>query len=118
MAESSARDRRLRLARARVADLEQRLAQARRELEDVETALSGPLRGRDVATVALDLWARSDRHVGSWLHYTQWFELVQGRDGVLIAGDDPLATFLTAISRDPRIEGKGRRSGLYRPRSR
>lgn len=115
MAAVSRSEQRVRLARAKVADLERRLARARLELEAVETALSAPLRGRDVATRALDLWERSGRPRAAWMHYATWFELVQGVDGTLIAGDDPLATFLTAISRDDRIESKGRRSGEYRP---
>lgn len=120
---SSAAQKRRRRISATIADLEQRLAHERRRLEAVEDELSGPLRGADVATRALayleqeDPENRAERLVDGWIHYTTWFELVQGWEGVVIAGDDPLATFLTSIYRDKRIEGKGNRSGMYRPAS-
>jgi hypothetical protein len=117
---SSAAQKRARLIRSRITDLEQRLVRERLRLEDVEDELSGPLRGADVATQALRRARCADAHErlqrDGWLHYADWFELVQGWEGVVIAGDDPLATFLTAIYRDPRVEGKGERSGLYRPK--
>lgn len=45
------------------------------------------------------------------LHYREWFELL-ARDGHAIAGKDPLAVFLTQISRSPALR-KGARAGVY-----
>jgi hypothetical protein len=45
------------------------------------------------------------------LHYRDWYELLT-RDGHAIAGKDPLAVFLTQISRSPVVR-KGARPGVY-----
>lgn len=127
-------ERRVEEARAAVAAAEQQLSRARTRLEAAEGELTRPLRGVDVATHALayleqeDPQKRSQRleampdddlarvALEGWLHYPAWFELVQGWQGVVIGGKDPLATFLTAISKDDRIEALGNRTGCYRPR--
>jgi hypothetical protein len=52
---------------------------------------------------------------GDPIHYRIWFqELVDS--GYRVLGRDPLATFLTQVSRIDRVEKIGRRSGLYRLR--
>ena len=45
------------------------------------------------------------------LHYRRWFELLVA-DGLEIAGKDPLAVFLTQITRSPVVR-KGGRAGVY-----
>jgi hypothetical protein len=45
------------------------------------------------------------------LHYRRWFELVAD-DGYAIAGKDPLAVFLTQITRSPVIQ-RGATAGVY-----
>jgi hypothetical protein len=45
------------------------------------------------------------------LHYRDWYELLT-REGHEIAGKDPLAVFLTQISRSPILR-KGARPGVY-----
>jgi chromosome segregation ATPase len=45
------------------------------------------------------------------LHYREWFALVQDA-GYAVAGKDPLAVFLTQISRSPVVR-RGTQSGVY-----
>jgi chaperonin cofactor prefoldin len=45
------------------------------------------------------------------MHYREWFELVASA-GYRIAGKDPLAVFLTQLSRSPALR-RGTRSGVY-----
>lgn len=110
-----AKERALGRARARVATLEEQLGQARIQLEAVEATLSEPLRGAAVADRAIDVLERKSPHKAeTGTHYIDWFQHVQGEDGVLIGGEDPLATFLTAITRHPRVVSCGARTGRYR----
>jgi hypothetical protein len=46
------------------------------------------------------------------IHYRTWYEQLAA-DGLLIRGADPVATFLTNITRSPLI-ARGERSGTYR----
>ena len=45
------------------------------------------------------------------MHYREWFELVASA-GYRVAGKDPLAVFLTQLSRSPALR-RGTRSGVY-----
>ena len=45
------------------------------------------------------------------MHYREWFELVMSA-GYRVAGKDPLAVFLTQLSRSPALR-RGTRSGVY-----
>jgi chaperonin cofactor prefoldin len=45
------------------------------------------------------------------IHYRQWFELL-GQSGYAVAGKDPLAVFLTQLSRSPLVR-RGTQSGVY-----
>ena len=47
------------------------------------------------------------------VHYREWYDLLVA-DGHRIAGKDPVATFLTQVSRAPEVESVGRRTGMYR----
>jgi hypothetical protein len=72
------------------------------------------LRGERLREVALEVLQRLSAS-GDPVHYRIWFDaLVQS--GYRILGRDPLATFLTQITRIEKVESVGRRSGLYRLR--
>lgn len=73
------------------------------------------LRGQRLRDVAIQVLKRHRGEVAA-VHYREWFELVV-RDGHRVAGKDPVATFLTQVSRAPEVESVGRRSGLYRLRA-
>jgi septal ring factor EnvC (AmiA/AmiB activator) len=45
------------------------------------------------------------------LHYREWFELL-AEAGYSVAGKDPLAVFLTQLSRSPLVR-RGTQSGVY-----
>lgn len=76
--------------------------------------ISEELRGERLREVALEVLQRLSAS-GDPVHYRLWFEaLVQA--GFRVSGRDPLATFLTQITRIDNVESVGRRSGLYRLR--
>jgi hypothetical protein len=76
--------------------------------------ISEELRGERLREVALDVLRRIYAS-GDPVHYRAWFEaLVEA--GYRISGRDPLATFLTQVTRIDGVESVGRRSGLYRLR--
>ena len=66
------------------------------------------LRGPDIREVAVALLADNGREA---MHYREWYELLE-RAGHTIAGKDPLAVFLTQISRSPAVR-RGNRAGVY-----
>jgi hypothetical protein len=66
------------------------------------------LRGPDIREAAVTLLVDHGREA---LHYRQWYELLE-RAGHEIAGKDPLAVFLTQISRSPAVR-RGTRAGVY-----
>ena len=78
------------------------------------TASEQTLRGQRLRDVAIQVLKRHKGEATA-VHYREWYELVV-HDGHRIAGKDPVATFLTQVSRAPEIEPVGRRSGLYRLR--
>ena len=74
--------------------------------------ISEELRGERLREVALEVLQRLSVS-GDPVHYRIWFDaLVQS--GYRILGRDPLATFLTQITRIEKVQSVGRRSGLYR----
>jgi hypothetical protein len=73
------------------------------------------LRGQRLRDVAIQVLKRHKGEVAT-VHYRDWYELVVC-DGHRVAGKDPVATFLTQVSRAPEVEPVGRRSGLYRLRA-
>ncbi len=76
-----------------------------------------PLRGYELQRVAIDLLRRNpDAAAGAPVHYRNWYELLLQAGG-RVAGKDPLATFLTQISRANEVESVRPRSGLYRLRT-
>lgn len=72
---------------------------------------NGYLKGARIRAVAVRLLAASEQ-AGQPVHYSEWFASL-GRAGFGVAGRDPLATFLTQISRSPVVEKTGG-PGLYR----
>jgi chaperonin cofactor prefoldin len=69
-----------------------------------------PLRGPAIRRVAVEvLRARPDRPQA--LHYRDWFEALRAA-GYAVAGKDPLAVFLTQLSRSPVVR-RGTQSGVY-----
>jgi chaperonin cofactor prefoldin len=81
---------------------------ARRTADDDEsvTVLRGPAIRREALRVLL---AHPDHPEA--LHYREWFSLMHD-DGFRVAGKDPLATFLTQLSRSPAVR-KSTRAGVY-----
>lgn len=76
--------------------------------------ISEELRGERLREVALEV-LRDRAGDGDPIHYRAWFEALI-ESGYRVIGKDPLATFLTHVSRIERVERVGRRSGLYRLR--
>ena len=70
----------------------------------------GLLRGPAIRRAAVEvLLAQADRPEA--LHYRDWFDLVRAA-GFDVAGKDPLAVFLTQLSRSPVIR-RGTQAGVY-----
>jgi hypothetical protein len=76
--------------------------------------ISEELRGERLREVALEVLQRLAAS-GDPVHYRIWFETLV-ESGFRVSGRDPLATFLTQITRMDEVESVGRRSGLYRLR--
>lgn len=103
--------------------VDQHTADLRALLEDMEAALGtaaqlrisdldGRLRGQRLEEVAIAILRnRAEPHAE--IHYRQWLALLQD-EGHRVAGKDPAATFLAQITRSPRVERVGNRTGLYR----
>jgi len=72
------------------------------------------LRGQRLRDVAIQI-LKNHKGEAVAVHYREWYELVV-HQGHRVGGKDPVATFLTQVSRAPEIEPVGRRSGLYRLR--
>jgi chaperonin cofactor prefoldin len=69
-----------------------------------------PLRGPAIRRVAVEvLRALPERPQA--LHYRDWFDAVRAA-GYAVAGKDPLAVFLTQLSRSPVVR-RGTQSGVY-----
>lgn len=75
----------------------------------------GELRGRRLQQVAIAI-LRQRKRPGEVVHYRDWYELVLAA-GHEVAGRDPLASFLTQVSRSDAVESVKPRSGLYRLRA-
>lgn len=73
--------------------------------------LDRQLRGQRLQEVAVEVLRR--RRGGQPTHYREWFAFLRA-EGFEVAGRDPLATFLTQVSRAEGVERVGARSGLYR----
>lgn len=69
-----------------------------------------PLRGPAIRRAAVRVLLQDPRRPEA-LHYREWFRLLQ-QAGYAVAGKDPLAVFLTQISRSPAVR-RGSQSGVY-----
>jgi hypothetical protein len=80
------------------------------DVGDLSDAALVTLRGPEIRREAVRvLLAHPDRPEA--LHYREWFALLQDA-GFTAGGKDPLATFLTQLSRSPAVR-KGTQSGIY-----
>jgi hypothetical protein len=68
------------------------------------------LRGPAIRAAAVRVLVAHPRRPEA-LHYRQWFDLV-AEAGYAVAGKDPLAVFLTQLSRSPLV-GRGTQGGVY-----
>jgi hypothetical protein len=120
-------------AQARIDHFEGRAAEAREKAEALVASIraieevaglapqmalceiSEELRGERLREVALEVLHRLSSS-GDPIHYRIWFQALLD-SGYRVLGRDPLATFLTQVSRIDRVEKIGRRSGLYRLRT-
>lgn len=68
------------------------------------------LKGAQIREFAVSLVVGS-RHAEEGIHYKTWFDLVSAQ-GIHLSGKDPVATFLTQISRSPVVK-KSERPGVY-----
>ena len=123
-AERAALDRERERLQAEAADLRAALARIERGMADIDAqcglldrlappAAPAPppeepragLRGPAIREAAVRALVADGREA---LHYREWFELL----GHEVAGKDPLAVFLTQLSRSPAVR-KGARAGVY-----
>lgn len=73
-------------------------------------SIARELRGPAIRETAVQLLAADPRRPEA-LHYREWFALL-GEAGFGVAGKDPLAVFLTQLSRSPVVR-KGTQPGIY-----
>lgn len=103
--------------------LEAHLQRDERLLEEINSALGRSaqlklddadirLRGRRLEGIAVQVLERK-LGADAEVHYRDWFELLRD-EGHLVAGKDPVNTFLSQINRSDAVEKVGRRSGRYR----
>jgi hypothetical protein len=71
----------------------------------------GELRGQRLQEIAVEL-LRQKKGNGAVVHYREWYELLL-KEGLRVAGKDPIATFLTQVARAPGVKLVRPRSGLY-----
>jgi hypothetical protein len=106
-----------------VGELEARLVQDEHVLREIDEVLGREpqlrlddanmrLRGRRLEEVALKVLLE-EYGPQAEVHYREWFELLRTR-GHLVAGKEPLNTFLAQINRSQAVERVGRRTGRYR----
>ena len=77
---------------------------------EAESGAATPLRGPGIRRAAVQvLLALPDRPLA--LHYRDWFEALRA-EGYEVLGKDPLAVFLTQLSRSPVVR-KGTQGGVY-----
>ena len=70
------------------------------------------LRGQRLRAVAIQVLKRR-KGAGTSVHYREWYALLV-EEGHTVAGKDPVATFLTQVSRADEVQRVGHRSGIYR----
>lgn len=73
------------------------------------------LGGARLRELAIEVLARR-RGLHEPIHYREWFELL-AEEGHEVGGKDPLASFLTQLSRSPLVAKDSSRNGVYHLRS-
>jgi hypothetical protein len=68
------------------------------------------LRGPAIREIAVEVLTAQPTRIDA-LYYRRWYELVCA-DGYAIAGKDPLAVFLTQLTRSPLVR-RGTQPGIY-----
>lgn len=101
-AEAMVREQRLR-------ELDELLGRAPQLRLDLQT---DALRGQRLREVAVELMARR-QGIREPIHYREWFELLAA-EGHTVAGKNPLATFLTQVTRSPVVLRESEQPGVYR----
>src|SRR5581483_8067665 len=97
------------LVEQRVRELDELLGRVPQLRLDLQT---DALRGQRLREVAVEIAARR-RGINEPIHYREWFGLVVG-EGHRIDGKDPLATFLTQVTRSPVVVREDSEPGVYR----
>lgn len=92
----------------RLRELDELLGRAPQLRLDLQTRqLQGQRLREEAARILLE------RHgLNTPIHYRDWFNLL-AEQGLNIVGKDPLATFLTQITRSPVVSRVGKRQGVY-----
>ncbi len=93
----------------RIRELDELLGRALQLRLDLQTEA---LRGQRLREAAIEIVARRHR-IGEPIHYRDWFKLVLA-EGHSVEGKDPLATFLTQVTRSPVVLRQPERPGVYR----
>ena len=89
-------------------DLDEILGRAPQLRLDVPAA---GLSGQRLREAAVEILTRV-RGLNVPIHYREWYELLES-EGMIVAGRDPLATFLTQVTRSPVVERAEGRAGVY-----
>ncbi len=69
-------------------------------------AVARELNGASIRRIAVKVWL-SSRPADAPIHYRDWYEVVASA-GYSIAGRDPVATFLTQVTRSPLVQHTGK----------
>ena len=92
----------------RVRELDEMLGRAPQMRLDLQTEALRGQRLREAALAVLVEQVGTKRPI----HYREWYRLLTDR-GLIAAGKDPVATFLTQITRSPLIERVAGKGGVY-----
>lgn len=93
----------------RVRELDELLGRAPQLRLELQTEA---LRGQRLREAAVEIVARR-RRLGEPIHYRDWFHLLLA-EGHTVEGRDPLATFLTQVTRSPVVLRHPEQRGVYR----
>jgi hypothetical protein len=77
--------------------------------------VNGEVRGQKLRELAVEI-LRKKKGRSAVIHYRDWYALVV-EAGIRVGGKDPVAAFLTQVSRADGVESVRPRSGLYRLRA-
>jgi hypothetical protein len=94
---------------SRVRELDELLGRAPQLRLDLQPEA---LRGQRLRETAIEIIGKH-RRLGEPIHYREWFELLLA-EGHSVEGKDPLATFLTQVTRSPVVLRQPRQPGVYR----